>query len=259
MKGSHLDPKESFFNYLSRVVASLTSYKENTSNYVGKNVRILNLEYQINDAIGIKLTFEKRVDMVLYGFRKAHEFFKSNNDQSILNVINKIVPLHFFESINIPEPQVPRNVPISFDDDVDSQKMDQEGDEYLDDCFDSDSSFDRSETNSWVSSQEDEDNIAREEEEREEQERDEEERVQEQRNEEQDVYSVKEEELENVKRIYQENNYPTPNKTDSKDFVETVNDTGYEFSNDKWISKAKQYRKKNLLRAPDWMTSIKKI
>ena len=81
LKGSRSDPKESFFSYLYHIVKLLTSITEKNLD-VPPNTKILHLNYQVDDTIGVKLTFDKKVEMFLYGYYRAYDFYKKLNSQS---------------------------------------------------------------------------------------------------------------------------------------------------------------------------------
>ena len=154
MNGSPSDPKESFFNYLSRVIHTFTSTKEKMIT-IPQNAKVLKLEYQINDAIGVKLTFEKRVEMVLIGYLRAYEFYqqlheKSPNDFPInYNRINSkefFLALPYSRSKTISSGEIFVNKK-QIEDDIDSEKIEDEGDDYLMELFeDSDTTDDSSST-----------------------------------------------------------------------------------------------------------------
>jgi hypothetical protein len=101
--GSPLDPKGSFFNYISQVINCLTSQKRNEK--FSKNTKILDLVFEINDAIGVNLNLEKRVDMVLIGYLRSYQFIKSITEKefpenySYLETIEKITSSAFFDSL----------------------------------------------------------------------------------------------------------------------------------------------------------------
>ena len=84
LKGARSDPKESFFSYLYHIIKLLTSITEKNLD-VPPNTKILHLNYQIDDTIGVKLTFDKKVEMFMFGYYKAHEFYKKLNKQSSLH------------------------------------------------------------------------------------------------------------------------------------------------------------------------------
>jgi predicted acylesterase/phospholipase RssA len=158
MMGSHIDPKDSFFNYISKVVNCLTSQTRN--NTKSKDTKILNLIYEVNDAIGVKLTYEKRVEMVLVGYVRTYHFLKSFHSCFIAS-IEKYTNQNFFDSITInfnkgsnevedtnvqseaerePEREAEREVER---DGSESDGSENKGDEYLEECFESeDSRFD---------------------------------------------------------------------------------------------------------------------
>jgi predicted patatin/cPLA2 family phospholipase len=160
MLGSHLDPKDSFFNYIAKVVNCLTSQQRHFKNNL-KCCKILDLEYEVNDAIGVKVNFEKRVEMVMIGFQKSFEFLNKIGSGYRIN-IEKQLPKGFFESIQIPKKTSvkkqtsPKQSAYSSETET-SDIIEQEGDEYLEDCFDSTESslFDVSDDdNSWATEEE---------------------------------------------------------------------------------------------------------
>ena len=75
MKGSPVNPKQSFFNYLSRIIKIITSTRDKRLKING-HCKVLNLEYEVDDAIGVKIGFEKRVDMVMIGYLRAFYFYQ---------------------------------------------------------------------------------------------------------------------------------------------------------------------------------------
>lgn len=150
MMGCHIDPKDSFFNYISKVVNCLTSQTRNHSK--SKDTKILDLIFEVNDAIGVKLTYEKRVEMVLVGYVRAYRFLKSYHS-CYIPLIEKYTNQNFFESITINCDQQHSNISEYEDDDSTSvgksigknkgyeQDIEEKGDEYLEECFESDESF----------------------------------------------------------------------------------------------------------------------
>ena len=129
MMGSNLDPKGSFFNYISKVIHCMTSQTRNLKKT--KDTHILDLSYDVNDAIGVKLTFEKRVDMVMVGYLRAHQFLQSIKSKYI-HEIEQVTPPTFFDAITI-KIHNPCIEPLEYD----SQEIEDEGDEYLEECFES--------------------------------------------------------------------------------------------------------------------------
>lgn len=100
--GSPLDPKGSFFNYISQVVNCLTSQKRNEN--TSEDTKILDLVFEINDAIGVNLNFEKRVDMVIIGYLRSYQFLKSMSEiypenSSYLETVKKFSSSSFFDAI----------------------------------------------------------------------------------------------------------------------------------------------------------------
>jgi predicted acylesterase/phospholipase RssA len=140
LNGSPLDPKASFFNYIAKVVSCLTSQKRGFKlNH--QKTKVLNLEYEINDAIGVKLTYEKRVDMVVVGFLCAHKFL-SETQSPFLKTIENLMSKSFFQAIQY---QPSKQVVIEYQSEIETDEIEDQGDEYLDECFDTDLSHEQTE------------------------------------------------------------------------------------------------------------------
>jgi predicted acylesterase/phospholipase RssA len=151
MMGSHIDPKDSFFNYISKVVNCLTSQTRN--NTKSKDTKILDLIYEVNDAIGVKLTYEKRVEMVLVGYVRTYHFLKSFQS-CFLGSIEKYTNQNFFDSITINfnnrgSNELDESEEVTEDEtedeteeegEVQSEESENKGDEYLEECFESEES-----------------------------------------------------------------------------------------------------------------------
>lgn len=261
MMGSPLDPKDSFFNYIAKVVSCLTSQKRHFKN-VSKNNKILDLEYEVNDAIGVKMTFEKRVEMVLIGYLRAYNFLESF-ESSYLGTIEKYTNPSFFNSILIAKSYIPKNNLTTGNNNIqsgsgseDSDVMEEEGDAYLEECFDSDS-FDEISTSeqSYESNEPDEEESEREREQSQEESQEESQQSckvgeSEKENEidvgltstvEQDSLSFATcDDFERLQKIYQEKNVSA---LDFHSDEETDQDKGYVFINNKW-NKSQRYRNK---------------
>jgi predicted acylesterase/phospholipase RssA len=152
MKASLINPKESFFNYLSSVLQSFTSTKERFID-VPINCKLLNLEYEINDIMGVKTSFEKKVDMFLFGYLRAFQFYQKLNESHPTEYpmfIQKYTPLEFFSSITAFKKQEDDEFILEYIEklsEIDSEIMENEGDDYLMDLFEDSSS----ESSDWSS------------------------------------------------------------------------------------------------------------
>ena len=145
LKSTHDDPKESFYNYLAKVIQTFTSTKLRNIE-IPPGCKILNLEYKVNDTIGMKITFEKRVDMVLLGYLRAYQFYSelykiSPNEYPM--VIQKYHSTDFFSALPFEKKQDDMFLEyVEEPSEVDTEEMEDEADEYLDELFDSDLSED---------------------------------------------------------------------------------------------------------------------
>lgn len=160
LKSTHDDPKESFYNYLAKVIQTLTSTKLRSIE-VPRHCKILNLEYKVNDTIGMKITFEKRVDMVLLGYLRAYQFYTKlyiNNPNEYPMTIQKYIPLEFFSALSFEKNQEDMILEyIEEPSEVDTEEMEDEADEYLEELFDSDITIDTSSDSDFTTSEEETD------------------------------------------------------------------------------------------------------
>lgn len=142
LKTTPADPKESFFNYMSCVIHAFTTAKEKIMN-IPENCKILNIEYQMNDIIGMKMSFETRVDMVLLGFLRGYQFYDQLYKIDPINYpmtnIQKYVSLDFFSALSFPKQEDFILEHIDEISQIDSEEMEDEADEYLMELFESDS------------------------------------------------------------------------------------------------------------------------
>lgn len=141
LKTTPVNPRESFFNYLSRVIDSFTTTKEKNI-IIPPNCKILNLQYQITDTLGIKMSFENRVDMVLFGYLRGYQFYdeihRIHPQEYPMNIQKSLTKdlIHSFPTFqNQNESFIIDHVEELSD--VDSEEMENEGDEYLVDLFES--------------------------------------------------------------------------------------------------------------------------
>jgi predicted acylesterase/phospholipase RssA len=159
LKSTHDDPKESFYNYLAKVIHQFTSNKLKNME-IPPECKILNLEYKVNDTIGMKITFEKRVDMVLLGYLRAYQFY-TELYKSYPTTIQKYHSQDFFSSLPFDKKQ--EDMILQYVDEpseVDTNEMEEEGDEYLEELFDSDlmlSDIDSESSSDWDTSESEED------------------------------------------------------------------------------------------------------
>ena len=163
LKSTHDDPKESFYNYLAKVIQTFTSTKLKNIE-IPPDCKILNLEYKVNDAIGMKVTFEKRVDMVLLGYLRAYQFYSELyklSPQTYPITIQRYHSLDFFNSLPFDKKQDDMILQyVEQPSEVDTEEMEDEADEYLEELFDSD--FTLSESSSETSSSDQEEDSEKE-------------------------------------------------------------------------------------------------
>ena len=141
LKTTPTNPKESFFTYLTRVIDSFASTKEKNI-IIPSNCKILRLEYQVSDTVGIKMSFENRVDMVLFGYLRGYQFYeelhKIHPNEYPIN-IQKTLSKEFFKSLPEYKKEDERFFIQHIDEisQVDSDEMENEGDDYLMEIFES--------------------------------------------------------------------------------------------------------------------------
>ena len=160
LKSTHDDPKESFYNYLAKVIQTFTSTKLRSLE-IPRHCKILNLEYKVNDTIGMKITFEKRVDMVLLGYLRAYQFYTElykNNPNEYPMSIQKYIPLEFFSALSFEKNQEDMILEyVEEPSEVDTEEMEDEADEYLEELFDSDITIDTSSDSDFTTSEDETD------------------------------------------------------------------------------------------------------
>jgi hypothetical protein len=135
------NPKESFFTYMMRVIDTFASTKERNI-IVPPKSKVLKLEYQVSDTVGLKMSFEDRVDMVLFGYFRGYQFYeelnKSHPEEYPMN-ISKILSKDFFKSLASREKEENSFILDYIEEisQVDSEELEDEGDEYLMELFES--------------------------------------------------------------------------------------------------------------------------
>jgi predicted acylesterase/phospholipase RssA len=138
LKGSTKDSSGSFFQYLSRVIQMITSVQIKNMKIPPK-CKILNLEHDTSDTIGMKMNFEQKVDLVWMGYVKAYQFYKhlySKNPKEYPLFINKYHSIRMFESV-IKETNDQKLIQTFYEyhSEIESECMEEEGDFYLEECF----------------------------------------------------------------------------------------------------------------------------
>jgi predicted acylesterase/phospholipase RssA len=134
LKGSPKDSRGSFFHYLSRVVQSITSVQIKNIK-IPPGCKIINLEHDVNDTIGVKMSFEQRVEMVLTGYVKGYEFYQvlhQTNKKEYPMFITRYHSLHLFDSL---QKDKKHRIIYQYESEINSDEMEEEGDFYLEDCF----------------------------------------------------------------------------------------------------------------------------
>ena len=134
LKGSPKDSRGSFFHYLSRVVQSITSVQIKNIK-IPPGCKIINLEHDVNDTIGVKMSFEQRVEMVLTGYVKGYEFYQvlhQSNKKEYPMFITRYHSLQLFHSL---QKDKKHRIIYQYESEINSDEMEEEGDFYLEDCF----------------------------------------------------------------------------------------------------------------------------